>query len=376
LRGDIDLAAWPILWSRYLGSAVGIVNLDFTVKLDQTRVSGTMVIARDLVLRTPHWPSPITLPAGGQVQLDGDTVTTSGLSLATSGLSGRIAGTVTVDRSDLRRSHVALALNAQLDAARVPLRLPAGIVAQGQASLDVLWTGTLGQPPGPHWDGRASFDNLVLQSRPRSPRQFALPTLRVDGAVDAHGNLLSTIDLHLTIGGVGDVAVGRPSLPAQAELLSLLPPRLGHIDVPVAGTNLTIGGPSSPLSIRDLDADLRLVGSVTGPLRLEGNLAVAQGAFDPSRAPAHGRSNKGGTWYRALPPNLTLDLWLHGPKKAMRVAVPVLPDVTIDFQCHLLATKRGATMNGRVRGDSLYAKAAVHLYDWFTPGDLRGCQLP
>jgi hypothetical protein len=57
------------------------------------------------------------------------------------------------------------------------------------------------------------------------------------------------------------------------------------------------------------------------------------------------------------------------------VAVPALPDVTVGFQCHLVANNRGAALSGRLRGSGLYSRAAVALYDWFTPGDLRGCQL-
>ena len=138
-----------------------------------------------------------------------------------------------------------------------------------------------------------------------------------------------------------------------------------------------VGGPASPLEIPDLDADARLTGDARGDLRLAGEVAVAGGSYDASRG---GRSKApkaraSGPWYHLLPPRLTLELLLHGPRKAMRVAVPVLPDVTGDFQCHLVATNRGASLGGRLRGDGAYARAAVAIYDWFTPGDLRRCQI-
>jgi len=81
-----------------------------------------------------------------------------------------------------------------------------------------------------------------------------------------------------------------------------------------------------------------------------------------------------GAWWRSLPPRLTLDLDLRGSRKGMRVAVPVLPDVTVDFRCHLLATNHGATWSGRLGGASTWARAAVTVYDWFKSEDLRGCQ--
>jgi len=58
-----------------------------------------------------------------------------------------------------------------------------------------------------------------------------------------------------------------------------------------------------------------------------------------------------------------------------KTQLTAVPDVTVDFRCHLLATNHGATWSGRLRGDSTWARAAVTVYDWFKSQDLRGCQL-
>jgi hypothetical protein len=189
---------------------------------------------------------------------------------------------------------------------------------------------------------------------------------------------LRTSGLAIDVAGVGAVDVGRPAAPAQAELASLSPLRIGRVDVPFSGQHLVVGGPTSALEIPDLDADVRLTGDARGELKLSGEIAVAGGSYDTSRGRTSSKKSKPratGPWYRILPPRLTLDLLLHGPRKAVRVAVPVLPDVNVDFQCHLVATSRGATLGGRLRGDGLYARAAVAIYDWLTPGDLRQCQI-
>src|SRR6185437_7364087 len=127
------------------------------------------------------------------------------------------------------------------------------------------------------------------------------------------------------------------------------------------------------------DANLRLSGDGRSELRIDGQVAVAGGSYDSSRGgkkqPAAGKPRASGAWYRALPPHLTLDLDLRGTNKGMRVAVPVLPDVTVDFQCHLLATNRGVKWSGHLRGDGAYARAAVAVADWFSDNDLRKCQL-
>jgi hypothetical protein len=49
--------------------------------------------------------------------------------------------------------------------------------------------------------------------------------------------------------------------------------------------------------------------------------------------------------------------------------------VTVDFQCHLVATQRGAALSGRLQGQGAYSRAAVAVYDWLTPGSLRRCQI-
>ncbi|HVV51359.1 MAG TPA: hypothetical protein VHO06_16940, partial [Polyangia bacterium] len=143
---------------------------------------------------------------------------------------------------------------------------------------------------------------------------------------------------------------------------------------------LRIGDPASKLYIPDLDADLSLSGDGRSELRISGQVAIAGASYDSSRGgkakpPAPAKPRASGAWYRALPPPQTRDLELRGLNKGMRVAVPVLPDVTVDFQCHLLATNRGATWSGRLRGDSVYARAAVAVADWFSDNDLRKCQL-
>jgi hypothetical protein len=57
------------------------------------------------------------------------------------------------------------------------------------------------------------------------------------------------------------------------------------------------------------------------------------------------------------------------------VAIPVIPDVTVDFDCRLRATSRGADLSGQLHGHALFSRAAVALYDWFSPGHVRGCQV-
>ncbi len=382
LKGEIDVARWPQLWSRVFKSASGVVDFDLTAVPVVTsrglasvrpRLSGSVRVARGLVLRTARWPAPIAVDAGGRLDLDGDALAIAGLTVTTPGLRGSVTGHATLDSDDLERTRLALALKAELDAAHFPVRLPAGVSAVGRATIDAQIGGTLGATPGPRVDGNAQLDGLTVQLSPTTP------AARASGLVEAHGDTLRTEALRVEIAGVGSVAIGRPGAPASAELASLSPFRLGTVDVPFVGTDLKIGQPTSQLYIPDLDTDLRLSGDGRGELKIAGVVAVSGGSYDSSRGGSKNASSAkpraSGPWYQALPPHLTLDLELRGSNKGIRVAVPVLPDVSVDFRCRLLANSRGARWSGRLRGDGAYARTALALVDWFRDSDLRGCQL-
>jgi len=201
-----------------------------------------------------------------------------------------------------------------------------------------------------------------------------LPRVRANGVLGAEGPRLTTQDLKLALDGVGDLNLGRPGAPATVEIASLDPPRLGQLNLPLEGRRLRLGGPTSSLAISDLDADVRLTGQLDGELLLTGNVGLEHGSYDPRRGPKgpRGPSRK---WFESLPPHLSIDLYVHGPRDALTVAVPVLHDVSIEFQCHAVANNKHGSLTGRLRGDGLYSRAAIAIYDWFTPGNLRGCQI-
>jgi hypothetical protein len=51
------------------------------------------------------------------------------------------------------------------------------------------------------------------------------------------------------------------------------------------------------------------------------------------------------------------------------------PDVRVGFACRVRATSRGGSIDGQLRGSTLYSRAALALYDWFTPMDVRRCRV-
>lgn len=144
--------------------------------------------------------------------------------------------------------------------------------------------------------------------------------------------------------------------------------------------------PTSQASVEGLALDLRLLGRIGGDLVLRGDIDLSHAAYDvsgpavkpppgpkPKPKPADPPSQR--HWYESLPPRLTLDLMLRGPHHAFTVEIPYLPDLTFDLECHLLATSRGATLSGRLRGDAPLSRAALAVYDWLKPEDIRARQL-
>jgi hypothetical protein len=376
VTGALDVARWPQLWPRFVKTASGVLDLDVAIKdaLVRPRGTGALRVTRDLVVRAGAWPAPLTLSAGGRFDLDGTAVTIADVAMRTPGLSARLGGRATLDLDDVARTALALRLDGDLDAARFPVRLPSGVSVGGRLAVKVQVGGTLAGTPGPRLDGTARLDGLTVRLSPTAP------LARGQGVIEAHGDLVRTTGVDVQLDGVGVIRVGRPDAPAAVRVASVSPFRLGEIDVPFSGVDLTVGTPAAQLYLPDVDAWLRLSGDARRELTLGGQVSVSGGVLDPSKkAPekvaASPKPRVGGAWWRALPPRLTLDLDLRAVNKGIHVEVPVLPDVNVDLRCHLRASNRGVTWSGRLRGKGAYARAAVTIFDWFKPEDLRGCQL-
>src|SRR5262249_22699313 len=155
--------------------------------------------------------------------------------------------------------------------------------------------------------------------------------------------------------------IGAPTTPASVEILSFEPPRLGRVDVPVAARGLHFGDASSLMSVGALDLSLRLFGDAS-LLTLRGDVGIANARVDSSKSKPGPRTGPSKPWFEGLPPRLLLDLNVHGPAHAISVAVPVVPDVSVGFTCHVSASRGGATMSGHIRGSTVWSRMAITLY--------------
>jgi hypothetical protein len=268
---------------------------------------------------------------------------------------------------------LALALNGQLDAAALAAPLRRIGRPNGRVDVAAKISGTIAEP--------AVEGELRVDAKLRPVRR-SLPELHVAGRVKAHGQTLSTRDLRVDVANLGTFTVGRLDQPASVEIGPLWPPGPWRVDVPLAAHRLAFKQPTSAISIDGLDVDLRLQGQTGGDLFLRGEVDLTHAAYNlsgpaaklpPEPKPASPPSHH--PWYESLPPHLTVDLTLRGPHHAMTVEIPYAPDVTVELECHLFATSRGATLSGYLRGDGSFSRAAVAVFDWLEPEHIRSCQL-
>ena len=352
----------------------------------RAKSSGTATVRlRNLRLR-PWMPAPwasLNVSASGEVTASvaeaGSPVVRGAVRLDSSGGTLQVDGRVSAG-ADLKSEEGAtkdatldLAMTGQLDAAALadPLRR----VGRPSGRVDVA-AKISGSVADPTVEGAVRVDAKIR------PVRSSLPELRVTGTVEARGETVSTRELHIDVAQLGTFTIGRADHPASLQVGPLWRPSLWQIDLPLSAHHLTFKQPTSAISIDGLDLDLRLLGQIGGDLFLGGEVDLAHAAYnlsgpemkpEPKPKPASRPSRR--PWYESLPPRLTLDLTLRAPRHAMTVEIPVIPDVTVDLECHLFATSRGATLSGHLHGDAAFSRAAIAVYDWLKPEDIRACQL-
>jgi hypothetical protein len=372
-RGRFQLAGLRPVWSRVLSRADGAIDVDLRGGLDYAhltldRVTGTVEIA--LPLRAQPVRSELVLEAapGGRITVDGARLATEGLAVTTPGARAQLRGEVRLDIEAPERSKVALAAEGQLDAGAIARRISIPLLASaaGSATFEAR---AEGEAASPSIVGQARFEGVELR-----PARAGWPAVRIDGSIEASGHTVRTHGLRLLTTPAGALTIGAPAAPASVELVSLEPLQLGRVDVPVAARGLRIGGPASSLQIGALDLALRLEGDARA-LALRGDVGISQASFDPQRGKKASAPGPSGPWFQSLPPQLTLDLTLHGPDDAVTIAVPVLPDVNLSFACRVVASRQGAQLSGQLRGSGLYSRMALTLYDWFKREDVRACRV-
>jgi hypothetical protein len=370
IRGQVELGPVVDLWPWSLAGSEGSLGIDVATHEhgdDGVPLTGHIDILRDVVLHVGRIASPVRIVAGGRVDIDGPRLSTPGLTATMAGASSRLVGKVVLDPRRPQQTTLALTATGRLDAGALASRIrPMDSTVAISGSLDVQTqiTGTIAQPK---LDGEGRFADVSVRSN-----SGAWPAVTARGAIQAHGNTLSTRDLRMTIATLGALNVGSGTQPAILQIVSLWPLRLGRVDLPVTGRHLAFHDNNVPLAFADLNLDLRLASLGRGDLLLSGDVQVDGATLDRNRHAAGSRRRfPTDRWYQLLPPHFGLDLIVHG--RALTVTSRFVPNMAAEFACRVVATAHGASLSGQLRGTGAYSRAALTLYDWVTPGHVRHC---
>lgn len=338
------------------------------------RIEGSLEIVERLTLWPVGLRAAVVVPPA-RIELRGDQLRVPGLIAQTSGARATLAGVVDVDRDDLRASALALSLAGAVDGRKIGPWLPArGGGGSGSVAFDGQIAGSIAEP---RLRGRAQFQNL----------EFGWPGLPVEavtvrGPVTVNGRALSVGPLvaRFQSGGWVEVAgpqgAGRVVLGPRGARGASLP--VSDVDLTLRGSGLTTTRPIGGFTVRGLALGVRVTETGQDTLRVDGQVYLGHGFFRPGGRPEGKAAGKGSGPRRGGEPGLADRVWLHlrlvGPDDAVRVAVPG-PDVTLGARCLVEGPLSAPRVTGKVEGKGIYSKAALALADWFTPRNLRACDL-
>ncbi len=367
--GQVALAALdPVMrsWSR---ETTGV--LDFSVRasgaLDDRRLAGTVRVVDPVRLWPALLPRPIEIRSA-RIAFDGPQVTLTDGSFSVVGAIIGASGQVRLDLEGLADSTVDLALVGDVDADAVARRFPARLSsAKGHARVEARVRGPLGAPT---FDGSVDLTELAFPAA-----NLPLALRRLDGRIEAAGRRVTTRGLVAELAPAGRVSIGSPAHPAIVEVDSLFPLAFGAVEVGIEGRHLSVKRAVPGLEVRDADLDLRLSHTSERPFILAGDLRVA-GAHYAQPKVTRARATKLPDQLRRVEkglPGLTLDLRLRSAPGALEIAVPVLPDVNLTFDCRITGPIRTPTLSGSVRGDGAYSRMAFSFYDWLKGGRFGRC---
>jgi len=318
------------------------------------------------------WPAALLVPVqvpGGRVEFQGGRLEARALALSLASVGLQLDGTALL-APVLGRTSLDLRLTGAVAGDALARRLPQLLGSgQGRATLDGRLGGTLAIPT---FDGHVDLGGFGV-TLPGAPLELR----SADGRLEAHGQTLSTTGLTLILGPAGRVQIGAPEAPAVVEVTSIDPPEVGGMSVRVRGQGVATAGPISGLRVQGLDLQLGLEHVANGPLRIGGDVWIDDATLLPREIKAPGRGGApmraGARVARELFPDILVDVGIHSRAGGLGVVIPRLPDLSVTLDCRVKGSLRKPQVGGRARGDGLYSRLAIFLYDLFTDAHVRRC---
>jgi hypothetical protein len=215
----------------------------------------------------------------------------------------------------------------------------------------------------------------VLDMRPRRTEPRHVRILVRGGQVSAKGSRVRLDQVSARFEPGGDVVVGPLGRPAELTLLSLAPPTVGHVSLPLVarGLNVDLGW----LRLDDGGLDLRLEGDADkGPIVLTGNVQIGAGRVRPGQAPRRGpapaappgrpKAPPGAKPGPAGPPPIKLDVRVKSSGERFVVDPGWLPDLHLGFDVKVGGTLGKPAVDWDAKGRGIYSAIALFLFRLFS----------
>jgi hypothetical protein len=230
--------------------------------------------------------------------------------------------------------------------------------------------GTLAKPL---LDGQANLGPMVLDLRPRRTDPKRVRIAVQGGKVSARGSEVRLEQVAARLEPGGDLIVGPNGRPGALTLLSLAPPAVGRVSLPIVarGINVDLGW----LRLDDGGLDLRLEGDAEkGPIALTGEVEIGAGRVRPGDVPrraaappaARKPSAPSGPRPPAGPPPIKLDVRVRSSGERFVVDPGWLPDLHLGFDVKVGGTLNQPAVAWDARGRGIYSAIALFLFRLFS----------
>jgi len=313
----------------------------------------------------------ITVP-GGKVAWHGAPASpprllVDGLVLSTPGARVELGGEAVVDVDDPGASSGSWRASASVEAAALASLVPRELErAEGRLSLAAQFDG---DPRHGRWHGTVDAPRVVLVPRGSAMRVSLAP---VHATIDDQGFVrLAPVDV--TLGALGQIAVGTPGQPAVLEIRKLEPFEPGRVALTLHASGLATPQPIEGLRTTSGQLDLRLEGpDASGHYLLTGTAGAARAEYHPppKQAPSKASPRADSSLSRFLR-RLWLDVRLRVPELAIDAPGP---DLTLDVDCRLQGPLANLQPSGKLQGRSLYSRMALFFADRVRGSHVRECR--
>ncbi len=350
LDGHLDLELLQPFLSGRVDRLTGALDIGLVAAgtLDAPELRGRLAVRQPVRLRPKSFDADVVLGTG-IITLEPGVATVSKLAVTIDGATTQLDGTATLG-SGFRPETVDAKLAGEISARFLgSLAGDAISDAQGRARIKAEVTGRLDNPTLTAWLGLGT-----ITFRLRDPgTEIEVKS----GVVELTNSGAQLRNVRIVIDDQGTLIIGAAGVrPGRLEIKKLVPFKIGEVDFPLHGEQLTYRSPGV-FELNDVAFDLNLNGDLNDGFALGGELRVIAGRyvqdFKLSNLVLSPRVNESAVrpFYEGKPllEDLSLDLNVRTLGDAFVVQNNIAPEIHIDIALHVGGTLSQPVFAGEVR---------------------------